>query len=56
MVDDEQDRGPFAMFRHEYLFEPHGRGTRITNRVTCRSPLGPIGGLVENPTLVRASA
>ena len=50
---DEQERGPFAMFRHEHLFEPHGDGTRMTDRVAFRAPFGPIGGFVERVVLGR---
>jgi ligand-binding SRPBCC domain-containing protein len=50
---DVQERGPFAMFRHEHVFEPHAGGTRMTDRVTFRAPLGPIGGLVEKAVLGR---
>jgi ligand-binding SRPBCC domain-containing protein len=50
---DEQERGPFAMFRHEHLFELHEGGTRMTDRVAFRAPLGPIGVLVEKALLGR---
>lgn len=37
---DEMVRGPFTTFRHEHLFEPHGSGTRMTDVMTFRIPLG----------------
>jgi ligand-binding SRPBCC domain-containing protein len=50
---DEQESGPFATFRHEHVFEPHGGGTRMTDRVAFRAPLGPIGRLFEKAVLGR---
>lgn len=50
---DEQVHGPFAMFRHEHLFEPHGADTRMTDRVKFRAPYGPIGTVVERVFLAR---
>jgi ligand-binding SRPBCC domain-containing protein len=38
---DEQESGPFAAWRHEHRFEGVGPGgTRLTDRVTYRVPLG----------------
>lgn len=36
---DQMVRGPFAAFRHEHLFEPHGAGTRMTDVITFRTPV-----------------
>jgi len=37
---DEMVRGPFVSFRHEHLFAAHGDGTRMTDVVTFRAPVG----------------
>lgn len=37
---DEMVDGPFSAFRHEHLFAPLDRGTRMTDVVTFRMPLG----------------
>lgn len=50
---DEQTRGPFASWRHEHRFEPTGGGTRMIDVVDYRSPLGPIGSLVDRIRLER---
>ena len=44
---DEQVKGPFQLFRHEHLFEPHPVGTRMIDHITFDAPLGPIGDLTE---------
>ena len=36
---DEMVHGPFAMYRHEHLFEAHDAGTRMTDLITFRTPL-----------------
>jgi ligand-binding SRPBCC domain-containing protein len=44
---DEQTRGPFRAMRHEHHFEPVGpTRTRMTDRMTIRAPLGPLGAVV----------
>lgn len=48
---DEQVRGPFAMMRHEHLFEPGGAATRMTDRMTFAAPLGPLGAVVARLVL-----
>ncbi|MEU4155415.1 SRPBCC family protein [Actinoplanes sp. NPDC026670] len=48
---DEQVRGPFAMMRHEHLFEPDGAATRMTDRMTFAAPLGPLGAVVARLVL-----
>lgn len=41
---DVAERSPFAEWRHEHLFRAAGEGrTVMTDRVTYRPPLGPIG-------------
>ena len=50
---DEQVRGPFRSMHHEHLFEDAGSGvTRMTDRMTVVSPLGPLGALVSRAVLV----
>ena len=45
---DEQESGPFASWRHEHLFERVGpESTRVTDRVTYRVPLGPLGAVAD---------
>jgi ligand-binding SRPBCC domain-containing protein len=45
--EDVQERGPFAWFRHEHRFEPHGTGTRMHDRWEHQSPLGALGRLID---------
>jgi ligand-binding SRPBCC domain-containing protein len=51
--EDVQERGPFAWFRHEHRFEANGAGTRMRDRWEHRSPLGPLGRLVDRLVLGR---
>jgi ligand-binding SRPBCC domain-containing protein len=45
-VVDVAERSPFRAWRHEHLFQPLGPGrTLMTDRVTYRLPLGPLGHL-----------
>lgn len=45
---DEQESGPFAAWRHEHLFEAVSPNeTRLTDRVSYRVPLGPLGRLAD---------
>lgn len=50
---DEQVRGPFASWRHEHHFEKRDGSTLMTDVVDYRSPLGPIGSLVDRIRLER---
>jgi ligand-binding SRPBCC domain-containing protein len=50
---DEQTRGPFASWRHEHRFEGRDGSTLMTDVVDYRSPLGPIGSLVDRVRLER---
>lgn len=47
---DRQVRGPFKMFVHEHVFEPHLSGSRMTDRITVGSPV--FGRLAERLILV----
>jgi len=42
---DEQQRGPFRRWRHEHTFTAADGGTRMSDAVEFRSPLGPAGAL-----------
>lgn len=49
---DEQVHGPFALLRHEHLFEAQADGSTVmTDRMSFRAPLGVLGRAVE-PLLV----
>ena len=51
---DAQVRGPFASWRHEHRFAELVDGsTTMTDVVRYRSPLGPIGALVDRLRLER---
>lgn len=50
---DEQQRGPFARFRHEHVFEPVEGGTRVTDLVSFEAPLGVLGRIAEALVLRR---
>ena len=46
---DEQESGPFAAWLHEHVFEEDGpEATRLTDRVTYRVPLGPLGVVADH--------
>jgi hypothetical protein len=44
---DEQERGPFALWRHLHEFHAHPAGTLVLDRVDHRPPLGALGTLAE---------
>ncbi|GAA3938952.1 SRPBCC family protein [Microbacterium soli] len=44
---DRQVRGPFAAFLHTHEFAPAEGGTRMRDTIEFRSPLGPLGRLVD---------
>lgn len=44
---DEQERGPYAYWRHEHELLPDGDGTLMRDRVLYRPPLGPLGELMH---------
>jgi len=39
---DEQVSGPFASWVHRHEFTPEGSGCRLTDRVSCSLPGGPV--------------
>lgn len=49
---DVQERGPYALWHHTHTFADEGSGTRVSDRVEYRLPLGPLGE-VAHPVLVR---
>ncbi len=46
-VDQMEEGGPFALFRHEHLFEPTGDGTRMSDVIEYRIRCGPVAPLVD---------
>ncbi len=48
---DEQVRGPFGRWWHEHRFEAVDGGTLMVDVVEFRSPLGPLGRLVDRTFL-----
>ena len=51
--EDVQERGPFSWFRHEHRFEAVGGVTRMYDHWEHRSPLGPIGRVIDRLVLGR---
>jgi len=49
---DVQERGPYALWHHTHAFSDVEGGTRVSDRVEYRLPLGPLGE-VAHPVLVR---
>ena len=49
---DVQERGPYALWHHTHTFSDEGQGTRVTDRVEYRLPLGALGE-VAHPVMVR---
>jgi ligand-binding SRPBCC domain-containing protein len=39
---DEQIRGPFRRWFHKHCFEEENGGTRLTEKIECSLPLGPV--------------
>jgi ligand-binding SRPBCC domain-containing protein len=50
---DEQVSGPFKSWWHEHCFDPHARGTRMTDRVRYETPFGLLGSLADRVFLQR---
>jgi ligand-binding SRPBCC domain-containing protein len=47
VFEDVQVRGSFAELHHVHEFEPTPTGTRMVDTFTFRSPLGPLGAVVD---------
>ena len=50
---DVQLRGPYALWRHEHLFEAADGGTSIRDRVDYALPFGPLGTLAHAAVVKR---
>lgn len=44
---DEQERGPYALWRHTHSFEARGGATVVRDVVEYALPLGPLGALAH---------
>ncbi|GAO04363.1 SRPBCC family protein [Anaeromyxobacter sp. PSR-1] len=44
---DEQERGPYALWRHTHAFEARGDATVVRDLVEYALPLGPLGTLAH---------
>jgi len=44
---DEQESGPYALWRHTHAFESGAGSTTMRDRVEYALPLGPVGGAVR---------
>ncbi|MBK9167741.1 MAG: SRPBCC family protein [Bryobacterales bacterium] len=44
---DEQARGPYSMWRHKHTFESVAGGTKVSDEVVYRLPLGPLGDIAH---------
>lgn len=51
---DEQERGPYALWRHTHVFEPLGAGVLMTDHVLYALPFGPLGR-ITHAVAVRAA-
>jgi ligand-binding SRPBCC domain-containing protein len=40
---DEQEKGPYATWRHTHEFAAHGESTRVNDTVEYAEPFGPLG-------------
>ena len=48
---DSMVRGAFSSFVHDHLFEASARGTVMKDRLSFRSPFGPLGAVVDRLVL-----
>jgi ligand-binding SRPBCC domain-containing protein len=51
---DEQERGPYALWRHTHTFEARGDATLVHDVVEYAVPLGPLGALARAVLVRRA--
>ncbi len=47
MFSDIQTRGPYSKWYHTHTFEPMHHGTMMTDTISYKIPLGPLGKLAE---------
>lgn len=50
---DEQESGPYAVWRHTHLFEDEGASTLMRDRVEYAVPFGPIGQVAHRLFVAR---
>src|SRR5690606_28458036 len=50
---DEQESGPYAVWRHTHEFERRGTSTMVRDSVDYALPLGPLGDLVRRAFVAR---
>ena len=50
---DNQLKGPYARWHHTHRFESVPEGTRMTDEVEYRVPLGPLGAIAHGPFVRR---
>lgn len=50
---DEQESGPYALWRHRHEFTPQDGGTLMRDVVEYREPLGPLGQLAHRLFVAR---
>lgn len=51
---DEQEAGPYALWRHTHTFEPDGEATLVRDVVEYAVPLGPLGRIADALFVERA--
>jgi hypothetical protein len=51
---DEQESGPYALWRHTHTFEAHGDGTIVHDVVEYAEPFGPLGRVAHALFVERA--
>ncbi len=51
---DEQEKGPYALWRHRHEFQAVGGATRMRDSVEYRLPFGPLGTLAHTLAVRRA--
>lgn len=44
---DEQEQGPYVLWRHRHTFEPSEEGTLVRDQVDYILPLGPLGAVAH---------
>lgn len=45
---DEQKKGPYSLWRHLHLFEPHQDGVMMTDHLEYSLPMGPLGSIAHS--------